>query len=421
MESQKFFMFLIIFLKKFYVKSIIFFITIRNFFLRTIYKFFLKPIFFLLDPEKVHDRMTNTGIFLSKYSFTKNIINFLYGYPKVKLKKFLGQNIRGIYFYNPIGLSAGFDKNALLTNILPNLSFGFEEVGSITGEYCEGNPKPRLFRLKKSKSLIVYYGLKNDGCEKVSERLKKVIEKNRKKYNKDFENPIGISIARTNDETTIETNRGIEDYFKAYKTFLDKNIGSYITINLSCPNTCGGEPFNTAKKLDLLLKKIFSIKKTKPIFLKLSPDSSFEELDKIFKVVEKYNIDGFVISNLTKDRMKVKNKIVEKNIVSYGGLSGKVVEELSNIMIAYTYYKTKGKYIIIGVGGIFSGRDAFKKILLGSSLLQLITGMIFEGPQLISDINLYLYKKVVKNNKNNISDFIGLEAENYLRKKGILK
>ncbi len=404
-------------------------IKVRNFFLKHSYKFILKPIFFLFDPEKVHDFMTNRGVFLGKYSFTKSITNIFFGYNRLMLKKYLGQNIKGINFDNPIGLSAGFDKNALLTSIIPNLSFGFEEAGSITGEKCEGNPKPRLYRLKKSKSLIVYYGLKNDGCKIISERLKKVVKKNYEKYNKEFEIPVSISIAKTNNKKTIETNKGIEDYFKAYKYFVKyNNIGSYITINLSCPNTCGGEPFNSAEKLDLLLKKIFSIKKVKPIFLKLSPETSFEEFDKILKVVEKYDVDGFIISNLIKDREKVKNKILEdKNkILQVGGLSGKIVEEKSNDLIAYAYYKINKnkniakKYVIIGVGGIFSGKDAFKKILLGSSLLQLITGMIFEGPQLISDINLYLYDRVVKNNKNNISELVGLEAEKYLKNKNLI-
>ncbi len=411
----------------FFLETTIFFLKLRNFFLKIIYKYFFKSIFFLFDPEKIHDYITNRLIFLGKYSFTKKITNILLGYNRVMLKKYLGQKIKNITFDNPIGLSAGFDKNALLTSITPNLSFGFEEVGSITGEKCEGNPKPRLYRLKKSKSIIVYYGLKNDGCEVISERLKKIVEENKKKYNKEFEIPIGISIARTNSVETIETKRGIEDYFKAYKYFVKyNNIGSYITINLSCPNTCGGEPFNTAEKLDLLLKKIFSIKKIKPIFLKLSPETTFKELDKILKVIEKYEfqggIEGFIISNLIKDRTKVKNKILEdKNkILQVGGLSGKIVEEKSNDLIAYTYYKTRGKYVIIGVGGIFSGKDAFKKILLGSSLLQLITGMIFEGPQLISEINLYLYDKIKKYNKNNISEFVGLKSEEYLKNKNLI-
>ncbi len=417
------------YLESFFLNITNYSILIRNFFLKYTYKFFLKPIFFLFDPEKVHDFMTEKGIFLGKYSFTKNIINILFGYNRLMLKKYLGQKLKSIEFDNPIGLSAGFDKNALLTSIIPNLSFGFEEVGSITGEKCEGNPKPRLYRLKKSKSLIVYYGLKNDGCIVISERLKKVVKKNYEKYSKEFEIPIGISIARTNSEKTIETNKGIEDYFKAYKYFVKyNNIGSYITINLSCPNTCGGEPFNSAKKLDLLLKKIFSIKKVKPIFLKLSPETTFEEFDKILKVVEKYDVDGFIISNLIKDRIKVKNKILEdeKKILQVGGLSGKIVEEKSNDLIAYAYYKInknkniRGKYVIIGVGGIFSGRDAFKKILLGSSLIQLITGMIFEGPQLISDINLYLYYKIKKYNKRNVSEFVGLEAEKYLKNKNLI-
>ncbi|OGI96912.1 hypothetical protein A3I25_01105 [Candidatus Nomurabacteria bacterium RIFCSPLOWO2_02_FULL_42_17] len=146
--------------------------------------------------------MTSVGIFLGKYVITRKLTGFLFRYSNPILE----QKILGINFKNPIGLSAGFDKNANLTNILPEVGFGFAELGSITGEYCDGNPKPRLWRLKKSKSLVVYYGLKNDGCKIISKRLQ----------NKKFKIPIGISVAKTNCKETVETEKAIVDYFKAY-------------------------------------------------------------------------------------------------------------------------------------------------------------------------------------------------------------
>src|SRR3989338_11384573 len=158
-------------------------ITARNYIICLKYKWILKPIFFKIDPETIHDWMTVFLHFLGKYAITRKIVYFYFGYSNSMLE----QNILGINFKNPVGLSAGFDKNATLIDIAPSLGFGFTEVGSITGEKCEGNPKPRLWRLKKSKSLAVYYGLKNDGCEIVSKKL----------IGKKFAIPVGINIAKT--------------------------------------------------------------------------------------------------------------------------------------------------------------------------------------------------------------------------------
>ncbi len=356
-----------------------------------IYKYVLKPIFFKFDPEEVHDHITSMGIFLSKYTITKKLTRFFFKYSNPILE----QKILDINFKNPIGLSAGFDKNAELTNILEDVGFGFEEVGSITGEYCSGNQKPRLWRLKKSKSLAVYYGLKNDGCEAISKRLQ----------NKKFKIPIGISIAKTNCKETTDTDKAIEDYFKAYKAFI--NIGDYFTINISCPNAYGGQPFTDSKKLESLMTKIISISRVKPIFLKVSPDLNKQEIDEVINVAEKFKIDGFICTNLTKNRNN--KNIKDENVPEVGGLSGKVVDTMSDDLIRYIYKKTTGKFVIMGVGGVFSAEDAYRKIKAGASLIQLITGMIFEGPQVISEINLGLVKLLKKDGYKNISEAIGKE------------
>ena len=301
----------------------------------------------------------------------------------------------GIKFKNPIGLAAGFDKDAYLPGILPSVGFGFTEVGTITGKPCEGNPKPRLWRLKNSKSLVVYYGLKNDGCEEISKRLK----------NQKFSIPVITSIGKTNSKETMEEKKGIADYLKAYKAFLD--IGQVFDINISCPNAFGGLPFSDPKKLDNLLSQIDKIPSKKPILLKMPPDLKDGELDEILKVVSKHKVSGFICSNLTKDRKKSERKITDKFIPDHGGLSGKLVEDLANEQIAKIYQKTKGKYVIIGLGGVFSAEDAYKKIKLGASLIQLITGMIFEGPQLISEINFGLVRLLKKDGFKNISRAIG--------------
>lgn len=369
--------------------------TARNWIIQKKYKWILKPIFFKFDPENIHDWMSDFLHFVGKYAVTRKIVSFCFNYSNPVLE----QNILGINFKNPIGLSAGFDKNATLIDIMPSLGFGFTEVGSITGKPCLGNPKPRLWRLKKSKSIIVYYGLKNDGCETISKKLN----------DKKFTFPVGINIAKTNCKETVDIAVAISDYFKTYKAFA--SIGDYITINISCPNAFGGQPFTDIVKLDALLQKIMSIPKTKPIFLKIAPDISEKEIDEIIAAAIKFDLDGFICTNLTKDRInpKIKNKIKDELPTENGGLSGKIVEDLSNDMIKKIYKKTHGKFVIIGSGGIFNAENAYRKIKLGASLLELITGMIFEGPQVISDINLGLIKLLKADGYKNISEAIGKE------------
>lgn len=345
---------------------------------------------FLFDAEKTHDTIIKFGSFLGSYNLTKKITSFLFYYSHPALE----QEINGIHFPNPVGLAAGFDKNAQLLDIMPEVGFGFMEIGSVTGESCQGNPKPRLWRLKKSKSLVVYYGLKNDGAAVIAKRI----------AGKKLKIPLGVSIAKTNSPATVETNAGIQDYIKACRAFFD--IGDYWTINISCPNSFGGEPFTDPEKLDRLLEEIDKLKASKPIFLKISPDLSLDKIDALIDLTRRHKVNGFVCTNLTKNR---KVSLKDKDIPEEGGLSGKVVQELSDKMISYIYKKTGGKHTIIGVGGIFSAKDAYRKIRLGASLVQLITGMIFEGPQLISSINVGLVNLLKKDGFKSIREAIGVD------------
>ncbi len=350
-----------------------------------------------MDPEKVHDRAISWGKFFGKTALRRSFLSLLFGYRN----KALEQNILGIRFKNPVGLAAGFDKNAEITQIMEPLGFGFEEVGSITGEPCKGNPKPRLWRLIKSRAIIVWYGLKNDGAKAIHDRLR----------NLTFNTPLGISVAKTNSPETVDIKAGTDDYVKAFKTFLD--IGDYFTINISCPNAFGGEPFCGAINLSVLLSELDKIETKKPVFLKLPPDLAEKELDDIIDLSRKHKVQGFVISNLTKDKnkLKVDAKEMEEIYQGKGGISGKAVEELANKAIEYVYRKTRGEFIIMGCGGIFSAKDAYKKIKLGSSLVQLITGMIFEGPQLIGQINYDLVKLLEKDGYKNISEAVGADLK----------
>lgn len=356
-------------------------ISLRNSLIHFCYKHILKPVLFKIDPEKVHNGFLFLGKILGSNPFTRQIIKTCFSFSDPCLK----QTLCGISFPNPIGLAAGFDKNAEITNILPEVGFGFIEIGSITGEFCEGNQKPRLWRHPEKQSLRVYYGLKNSGSEQIAKRLSQ----------KSFNIPVGTSIAMTNCQKTAEDlQAAIEDYAKAYKAL--NKIGSYTTINISCPNANGGQPFVEPEKLEKLLQKINTLEKTKPIFLKLSPDISFECLDELTTIADSYHIDGFICSNL-----------VKKHDLGKGGISGKPVAEISLKQIQFLQKKFQGKKILIACGGVFSAEDAYKRIKAGAHLIQLITGMIFEGPQLIGQINQELVACLKKDGLQQIEQAIG--------------
>lgn len=359
--------------------------------LKFLYNKVFKPVVFLFDPETVHDTVSGFGKFLGRSSWGRRVTRQLFYFED----KALSQDILGIHFKNPIGLSAGFDKNAELVDILPDVGFGFAEVGSITGEYCAGNERPRLWRLPNSKSLLVYYGLKNDGCEKIAKRL----------TGKEFRIPIGMSVAKTNNQACADTKVGVADYLKAHSVLA--NIGSYTTINISCPNTYGGQPFTDPESLDLLLAQIDSVPTHKPTFIKFSPDLSFAELDKLLEVIGKHKVQGLICSNLTKDHSRT--QIKDSGLPNFGGFSGKVQEDLANEQLAYVYRKTQGRYVLVGCGGVFNANDAYKKIRLGASLVQMITGLIFEGPQVVGDINRGLVELLKKDGFSNIKEAVGVD------------
>lgn len=361
---------------------------------RWTYRHLAKPLFFRLDPETVHDRVIKLGGKIGGSAFSRALAKRCFSYEHPALE----QSFFGIHFKNPIGLAAGFDKNAELTDVLPAVGFGFEEVGSITGEYCEGNAKPRLWRMPKSNALVVHYGLKNDGCEAISERLQ----------GRAFRIPIGTSIAKTNSPDTVDVEAGVRDYKKAFQAFV--GIGDYFTVNISCPNAFGGEPFSDPRKLDALLTALDTVPTAKPIFLKLAVDISNEELDELVRIVDRHRVQGFVMANLTKNRLNPKIKETELQRVGKGGISGKPVESLSNRLISHLYRSVGKRYLIIGVGGIFSAEDAYEKIQRGASLVQLATGMIFEGPQVIGEINRGLVRLMKKDGYHHISQAIGTKA-----------
>lgn len=360
-------------------------IKIRNGIEATIYRYIAKPIFFALDPEKVHDRVSAFGRVLGSYSITRGLNWLAFGFKSDKLT----QNITGIEFTNPVGLPAGYDKEGTMTEIIPATGFGFMEIGSVTALPFSGNSGKRLARLPKQKSLVVNYGLNSTGSKAVAEKLKKVTRR--------F--PVGISIAPTNRKESDDIDTAIDDYANSFKDLAP--LAQYIDLNLSCPNAKNELIFLVPKNLEKLLKTINSLKSSTPIFIKISPDITVARLDELLEVADKNYVDGVVCANLTKIRPEeTKGEIP-------GGMSGKLVQKKSDELIAHIYKKYQKRFVIIGVGGIFTAEDAYRKIKNGASLVQLFTGMIYQGPQLASSINLGLVALLRKDGYSNISEAIG--------------
>ncbi len=360
---------------------------LKNSSLSFLYRRLAKPIFFRFDPEHIHKLTINFASMLGKSSFGRALTRTLFFFDD----KSLSQKITGLEFPNPIGLAAGFDKNGRLKQILPELGFGFIELGSVTALPCAGNPGKRLWRLPEDRGLIVHLGLANDGCVAM---LKQV-------QGQSPRIPVGISIAATNCPETANEHEAIKDFLTSYSLFSKEKCSDYITINISCPNAFGGESFLEPDRLSRLLTAISKARvfysNTQPIFLKLSTTLSDPELDKIIAIAREQAISGFICSNLLKKHSPV------------GGVSGPLVKDQATDLIRRLYKKTGKEFIIIGCGGISSAEDAYEKIKAGASLLQLITALIYEGPQLISQINSGLVELLHKDGYSSISEAIGKE------------
>ncbi len=359
------------------------------------YEYILKPILFRFDPESVHDFFVETGHMLGNFHWGRWIVGAFCRYSNPMLRT----NVLGISFKNPIGLAAGFDKDVNLTRIMPAVGFGFMEVGAVTRYPYEGNEGLRLARLPKDRSLIVYYGLKNIGAEAIESKLR----------HQKFSFPVGLNIAKTN-RADIKGKKSVEDYVETYR-LLAQHF-AYATLNVSCPNAQDGCMFQDPKLLDELLEGFSREKKYCPIFLKISTHLSEAEVDEILAVVKKYDfVDGFIVGNLSKRRheLNLKSSPAELDKIPAGGISGAPVRELSTNLIRHIYKKTHGKYVIIGLGGVFTAEDAYEKIKAGASLVQIITGLIYGGPMAVKRINKGLVELLKRDGYSNVSEAVGKE------------
>ena len=342
------------------------------------YKSIIRPILFQFDPEKVHYFTFSLIRLLCKVPFVASIFRGLYqiNHPKLERRLF------GITFKNPVGLAAGFDKNAVLYNELANFGFGFIEIGTVTPKGQEGNPKKRLFRLKDDQGIINRMGFNNDGIEAAIANLKK----NQGKL------IIGGNIGK--NTATLEENY-TKDYCEVFTALHD--YVDYFVLNVSCPNVGSHAKLEDKDYLFELISEVQKINKRKelpkPILLKIAPDLNNTQLDEIIALVAETHIDGVIASNTSVNKSGLKASEARLQEIGNGGLSGQPIRERSTKVIQYLATHSNHSFPIIGVGGIHSAADALEKINAGATLVQLYTGFIYEGPRLVKQIN----KAILKN------------------------
>ena len=345
-----------------------------------------RSLIFKFDPELAHD----LAIKSLKLNLTPNL------FDENKDNPMFQSNLFGKKIDNPIGIAAGFDKNAEVYNSLFKLGFGFVEVGTVTPFEQYGNPKPRVFRLIKDQALINRLGFNNLGAENISSRIR----------SNQSTGLLGINIGPNKD-----SNNRLNDYLVGLKTFHD--IADYITINISSPNTENLRNFHDETKFDELINSI-KVERDKlnskiPIVVKISPDISEVQVELISEIALKHNVSAIIVSNTTSINRENLQDIIKHQ---KGGLSGKPLEVISNKLISKFHKLLKGKIQIIGVGGVDSGESAYKKFLAGASFVQLYTGMVFQGPNIVGKIKKELKEILITDGIENFREIIGKKQPN---------
>lgn len=364
---------------------------------RLVYKYLLRPLIFLTNSDSIHELAIGLGEKIS-IPFFRKIFSYFYNFQNRKLT----QTVLGIKFKNPMGLAAGFDYDAKLTQIIDSIGFGFETVGTITNNPYEGNSPPRLGRLPKSKSLLVNKGFKNSGADAIIKKLQGKI----------FSYPLGVSIGRTNSRELVTQKQSVEEVVNAFKKFEKSEVKhSYYELNISCPNLYGNISFYPPKNLEELLSAVDKLKIKKPVFVKMPIEKTDKDTLTMLKIIAKHSPKGVIFGNLQTDR---KNKVLDPEEVKKwkaGKFSGKPTFERSNELIELAYKNFADRFVILGCGGVFNAEDTYTKIKKGATLVQFITGLIFEGPQLASNINSGLVELLEKDGYKNISEAVGVDVK----------
>lgn len=352
----------------------------------------LRPLLFRIDPETAHIAVIRCGAALGRLQLARSALRSLYTFNHPMLET----TVCGIHFKNPVGLAAGFDKNAELMPIFSSLGFGFVEIGTVTPLLQIGNPRPRLFRVPKDQALINRMGFNNDGVAAVVERLKQ-------------QRPpiiVGGNIGKNKTTPNEEAARDYEICFRALAPHVD-----YLVVNVSSPNTPNLRSLQEKEPLTKLLRALVKLnaesEKQKPIFIKIAPDLTEGELDDIVEVVRETGIHGIIATNTTVSRDRLLTPPARIRDIGEGGLSGAPIAKRSTKIISHLYRRSQGAIPIIGVGGVCSVKDAYEKIKAGASLVQLYTGLIYEGPIIACRINRELVKLLKRDGFTSVTEAVG--------------
>jgi len=342
-----------------------------------------KPFLFGLPPETAH-RMIHRSLELYQRTPLRSVGNSHYTVsdPRLEIEAF------GQQFPNPIGVAAGFDKNAEVAPALGSLGFGFVEVGGVTADPQEGNPRPRMFRLIEDEGLINRMGLNNDGAAVIGDRL----------ANTDVSFPVGVNVAKTEDVPPAEAPA---DYRQTYEQVASG--GDFFVVNISCPNSQGFAELQNRDSMAAIIGELQDAG-ADPLLVKLSPDLPDPAVDDALSIVEEFDLDGVVAANTATDRPAW---LRSGNRVEGGGLSGKPIESRATEMVRYVAERVEVP--IVGVGGVASAADAYRKIRAGASVVQLYTGLVFEGPSIAAEINRGLLALLDRDGFGSVEDAVGAD------------
>ncbi len=359
------------------------------------YRHFVRPFLFTQDSERIHNFTLRNLNRASKHPNVSAMVERVFSTPDLPI------HLMGLKFPNPVGLAAGMDKNAVAVPIWKAIGFGFTELGGVTWHAQPGNPKPRIFRAILDEGIVNRMGFNNGGAEAMALRLA-----DWKKKNLWPAHPIGINLGKSKI-TPLE--KAAEDYANSFRVLRD--YADFFVVNVSSPNTPNLRQLQDKAALDEIFAALQQVNKgAKPILVKVAPDLALEAIDEILQLVAPRHIAGIVATNTTITRPVSNDALLQKVYAETGGLSGRPVRYLSTQIIRHIYGQTQGKVPIIGVGGIFNSDDAFAKILAGASLIQIYTGLVYEGPGIARDIVRGLHQRLREHGFKNLTDAVGAAA-----------
>jgi len=338
-----------------------------------LYQALIRPALFRFDPEAAHERALRLATRLGRSQIARDALQTLFSVADRRLQ----QTVFGVDFPNPVGLAAGYDKNAVGLECWPALGFGFVEIGSVTARPQGGNPPPRLHRVPKQGALINRMGFNNDGAERIAARISS------------RQIPVGVNVGKNRD---VELHDAADDYANTIAKFHGR--ADFFVLNVSSPNTPGLRKLQGREFLDDLLAGIHA---DVPVLLKLAPDLTFEQMDEALELVQKHRVAGIVATNTT----------IDHPVPPEGGLSGAPLRARATECVRHL--RRQSKLPIIGVGGIFSAADAYEKIRAGASLVEVWTGLIYKGPALVRDINRGLLRLLERDGLGSLAEAVGTE------------